>query len=59
MAPLGTTANKMGRVAGANIAGGHDRFPGALGTAITRVFSLEVGPYGAFGRRGRPIRLRP
>jgi NADPH-dependent 2,4-dienoyl-CoA reductase/sulfur reductase-like enzyme len=41
--PLGTTANKMGRVAGAAIAGKRDRFPGVVGTAITRVFGLEVG----------------
>jgi len=44
--PLGTTANKMGRVAGTNIAGGRDRFPGVVGTAITRVFGLEVGVTG-------------
>lgn len=44
--PLGTTANKMGRVAGANIAGGRERFPGIVGTAITRAFALEVGVTG-------------
>ncbi|HNQ77195.1 MAG TPA: FAD-dependent oxidoreductase [Acidobacteriota bacterium] len=41
-APLGTTANKMGRVAGFNITGGREEFPGVLGTAITRVFGLEI-----------------
>ena len=44
--PLGTTANKMGRVAGANIAGGRERFPGVVGTAIARVFGQEVGVTG-------------
>jgi len=44
--PLGTTANKMGRVAGANIAGERERFPGVVGTAITRVFGLQVGRTG-------------
>lgn len=44
--PLGTTANKMGRVAGACIAGERERFPGVVGTAITRVFGLEVGVTG-------------
>ena len=44
--PLGTTANKMGRVAGANIAGERERFPGVVGTAVTRVFSLEAGVTG-------------
>ncbi len=44
--PLGTTANKMGRVAGSNIAGERERFPGVVGTAVTRVFGLEVGVTG-------------
>jgi NADPH-dependent 2,4-dienoyl-CoA reductase/sulfur reductase-like enzyme len=35
--PLGTTANKMGRVAGANAAGARDRFPGIAGTSIVRI----------------------
>jgi NADPH-dependent 2,4-dienoyl-CoA reductase/sulfur reductase-like enzyme len=34
--PLGTHANKQGRVAGENLAGGDARFEGVLGTAITR-----------------------
>jgi CoA-dependent NAD(P)H sulfur oxidoreductase len=41
--PLGTTANKMGRVAGANAAGQRDRFPGIVGTSIVRVCGLGVG----------------
>jgi NADPH-dependent 2,4-dienoyl-CoA reductase/sulfur reductase-like enzyme len=40
--PLGTTANKMGRVAGANAAGRRDRFGGVVGTAILNVFGLGV-----------------
>lgn len=35
--PLGTTANKMGRVAGANAAGSRARFPGVAGTSIVRI----------------------
>ena len=34
--PLGTHANKLGRVVGTNVGGGQARFPGVLGTAITR-----------------------
>ena len=41
--PLGTTANKMGRVAGANAAGGRERFGGVVGTAIVNVFGMGVG----------------
>ncbi|HEY6290471.1 MAG TPA: FAD-dependent oxidoreductase [Terriglobia bacterium] len=44
--PLGTTANKQGRVAGENAAGGRTRFPGIVGTAVVKVFSLEVGRTG-------------
>ncbi|MGB6544709.1 MAG: FAD-dependent oxidoreductase [Candidatus Acidiferrales bacterium] len=44
--PLGTTANKQGRVAGENAAGGRARFPGVVGTLITKVFELEIGKTG-------------
>jgi len=43
---LGTVANKQGRVAGINIAGGYASFPGALGTAVTKVCSVEIGRTG-------------
>ncbi len=43
---LGTVANKQGRVAGINMAGGYASFPGALGTAVTRVCSVEIGRTG-------------
>lgn len=39
---LGTVANKAGRTAGLNIAGGDHLTPKVLGTAITRVGPLEV-----------------
>lgn len=44
--PLGTTANKQGRVAGENAAGGHATFPGIVGTLVTKVFELEVARTG-------------
>lgn len=44
--PLGTTANKQGRVAGENAAGGRARFPGIVGTAVVKVFNLELGRTG-------------
>jgi NADPH-dependent 2,4-dienoyl-CoA reductase/sulfur reductase-like enzyme len=44
--PLGDVANRQGRVAGENLAGGDRRFPGVLGTAIFRVFSLTVARTG-------------
>ncbi|MCX8022449.1 MAG: FAD-dependent oxidoreductase [Syntrophorhabdaceae bacterium] len=44
--PLGTTANKQGRVAGENAAGMHTRFDGIVGTAVTKIFDLEVARTG-------------
>jgi len=44
--PLGTTANKQGKVAGANAAGGRERFAGIAGTAGFKLFDLEVGRTG-------------
>ncbi len=48
---LGTVANKQGRVAGINIGGGDVRFPGVLGTAITRVNELEIARTGLTERQ--------
>jgi NADPH-dependent 2,4-dienoyl-CoA reductase/sulfur reductase-like enzyme len=44
--PLGTTANKQGRVAGENVAGGNASFAGIVGTAVFKTFNLEVGRTG-------------
>jgi NADPH-dependent 2,4-dienoyl-CoA reductase/sulfur reductase-like enzyme len=44
--PLGTTANKQGKVAGANASGADERFGGIVGTAVFKVFGLEVGRTG-------------
>lgn len=44
--PLGSTANKQGRVAAMSICGERDRFPGILGTVLCRVFEYGVGRTG-------------
>ena len=44
--PLGTTANKAGRVAGANAAGGRERFPGIVGTSIVGIFGVGFATTG-------------
>jgi NADPH-dependent 2,4-dienoyl-CoA reductase/sulfur reductase-like enzyme/rhodanese-related sulfurtransferase len=46
LAPLGSTANKHGRVIGTNITGGNETFPGVLGTSIAKVFDYNVGRVG-------------
>lgn len=43
---LGTHANKEGRVAGINIGGGYETFPGVLGTAVSKICGLEVARTG-------------
>lgn len=44
--PLGTHANKQGRVAGTAITGGSLTFPGVIGTAITKVGTCHIGRTG-------------
>src|SRR6185437_10063145 len=44
--PLGTHANKQGRVVGINIGGGYATFPGVVGTAVSKVCSLEIARTG-------------
>ena len=51
--PLGTTANKQGRVAGANAAGLRERFAGVVGTCVLSVFGLGVGMTGLSAEQAR------
>jgi NADPH-dependent 2,4-dienoyl-CoA reductase/sulfur reductase-like enzyme/rhodanese-related sulfurtransferase len=44
--PLGSTANKQGRVAAINLCGGNDRFPGVLGSTVCKVFDFCVARTG-------------
>ncbi len=44
--PLGSTANKQGRVVGENVCGGDARFPGVLGTTIFKAFDFNVAKTG-------------
>ncbi len=44
--PLALHANRMGRIAGQNLTGGDARFPGVLGTLVTKFRSTEVGATG-------------
>jgi NADPH-dependent 2,4-dienoyl-CoA reductase/sulfur reductase-like enzyme len=59
--PLGTHANKAGRVAGTNIGGGDARFEGVVGTAITRGGDAEVSRAGVLSEwataRGWPVEV--
>jgi NADPH-dependent 2,4-dienoyl-CoA reductase/sulfur reductase-like enzyme/rhodanese-related sulfurtransferase len=44
--PLGSTANKQGRVVGENICGGNAIFPGVMGTTIFKTFDFNVAKTG-------------
>ena len=44
--PLGSTANKEGRVAAVNLCGGTEDFEGVLGSAVTRYFNLNISMSG-------------
>lgn len=57
--PLGTTANKQGRVAGENAAGGNARFEGVVGTLVTQVFELEVAKTGLSVQQAKAHGFQP
>jgi len=44
--PLGSTANKQGRVVGVNVCGGNATFPGVMGTTIFKTFDFNVAKTG-------------
>ena len=53
--PLGSTANKQGRVAGENAAGGNAVFGGIVGTIVVRCFDLAVAATGLTSDRAREL----
>ncbi|MFP3485276.1 MAG: FAD-dependent oxidoreductase [Vulcanisaeta sp.] len=57
--PFGTTANKMGYVAGSNIAGFSMRFPGVAGTSMTRFMNLYIATTGLTEREARNYGFKP
>ena len=46
LSQLGTTAVRQAKVAGTNAAGGYAIFPGVLGSAVTKLFDMEIGVTG-------------
>lgn len=57
--PLAGPANKQGRVAGANAAGGDLTFPGVIGTSIVKVCDLSAGKTGLGEREARQTGFDP
>lgn len=56
--PLGTHANKQGRVAGINLGGGYATFPGVIGTGITKICDLEVARTGLSSKEAEAAGFR-
>jgi NADPH-dependent 2,4-dienoyl-CoA reductase/sulfur reductase-like enzyme len=44
--PLGTTANKQGKIAGENAVGGSAQFGGVAGTTVAKIFDLQAARTG-------------
>ena len=51
--PLGSTANKQGRVVAVNVCGGDEAFPGVIGSTVCKVFDYCVARTGLTERAAR------
>lgn len=54
-APMGSTANKHGRVIGENLCGGKAKFRGVLNTVVVKVMDLNVGKVGLTERDAKEL----
>lgn len=57
--PLGTTANKQGRIAGGNLTGEDSRFRGVLASQVTKVFDLYIASTGLSMEQARSAGFDP
>ncbi|MGA9288494.1 MAG: CoA-disulfide reductase [Anaerobacillus sp.] len=55
--PLGTTANKQGRIAGLNIIGQPSTFKGIVGTSVIKFFELTLGRTGLSTKEAEELNL--
>jgi len=54
-APLGSTANRHGRVIGDNVTGGDSTFPGIVGTSVMKTMGVNVSSTGITERQARAL----
>jgi NADPH-dependent 2,4-dienoyl-CoA reductase/sulfur reductase-like enzyme/rhodanese-related sulfurtransferase len=54
-APMGSTANKHGRIIANNIFGMKDKFPGILSTAVFKILDYNCGTTGITEKRAREL----
>jgi len=57
--PLGSTANKQGRVVGVNVCGGNATFPGVMGTTVFKTFDFNAAKTGLSMREAEKEGLHP
>jgi len=57
--PLGSLANRQGRVIGTNIAGGSDHFKGTVGTFCLKIFELGIARGGLTEKQARQAGFDP
>ncbi len=57
--PLGSNANKEGRTAAINACGGEDKFPGVLGSAVTRCLNLTMSMTGLTEKKAVSLGYNP
>lgn len=57
--PLGSTANKHGRVIGDNVTGGKTMYPGILGTTVFKILEYNVGKTGLNERQAVQLGYEP
>lgn len=53
--PLGSTANKHGRIAAMNITGEHAEFEGVLGSAVTKIFDYSASKSGLSEKEAKDL----
>ena len=53
--PMGSVANKHGRVIGDNVTGGNSRFSGVLSTTIFKIFDLNVARTGLTEKKAKEL----
>ena len=57
--PLGSTANKQGRVVGVNVCGGSATFPGVMGTTVFKTFDFNAAKTGLSMREAEKEGFHP
>lgn len=55
LSPMGSTANKQGRIIGDNLCGGDERFRGVLNTVVVRVMDMNIGKTGLTEREAKEL----